>query len=115
MGFAARSGRDGSGDCRDDGVCRRGGRSPGHVHGQVGFESVRIRVIAVQHFHQVADVGRGQPERFDFGQFGVGRHVGYAIPEVGEGVVDALRAPPFLFVCRGSALDDTHNRNGLHL
>lgn len=92
--------------------CR--GRSPGHVRGQVGFEPIRVRVVAVQYFHQVADVGRGQPKRFDFGQFGVGRHVGYAIAEVGEGVVDALRAPPFFFVGCRPAFDDAHNGNGMH-
>lgn len=88
-------------------LCR--GRPSGSVRGQVGSETGRVRVVAVQHGHQVADVGRGQPERFDFGQFGVGRHVRYAVPEVGERVVDALRAPPFLFVGCVTALDHTHH------
>jgi len=86
-------------------------RPLGRVRGQVSFETVCVRVIAVQHGHQVTNVRRGQPERFDFRQFGVGRHVGYAVPEVGERVVDALRPSPFLLVGRVPALDDAHNRN----
>lgn len=86
----------------------RGGRPPGRVRGQISFETVRVRVVAVQHGHQVTDVGRGQPKRFDLGQFRVGRHVGYTVPEIGERVVDALRAPPFLFVGRVPALDHAH-------
>jgi len=86
-------------------------RPPGRVRGQVGLETVRVRVVAVQHGHQVTNVRRGQPERFNFRQFGVGRHVGYAVPEVGERVVDALRPSPFLLVGRVPALDDAHNRH----
>lgn len=81
------------------------------MRGQVGSKAVRFRVVAVQHGHQVADVGRGQPERFDLRQLGVGRHVGYAIPEVGERVVDALRPAPFLLVGRVPALDHAHHRH----
>lgn len=89
--------------------CSAGRRPPGRVRGQVGLKPVRARVVRVQHGHQIPDVGRGQPERFDLGQLGVGRHVRYAVPEVGKRVVDALRPPPFLFVGR-TALDNPHNR-----
>jgi len=94
-------------------VCRLQ-RPLGRVCGQVSSETVRVWVVAVQDGHQVTDVGRGQPERFDFRQFCVRRHIGYAIPEVGERVVDALRPPPFLFVGRVPALDDAHHRHRRH-
>lgn len=64
-----------------------------------------VALVAVQDGHEVADVARGQPQGLDLGELGVGRHVGYAVPQVGEGVVYALGASPLLLIRGVPALD----------
>lgn len=60
--------------------------------------------ILVQDVHQVGDVAGGQPQRLDLGQLGVGRYVGYTLPQLRKGRVNALGPPPLLTVGRGSPL-----------
>ncbi|MPC61524.1 hypothetical protein E2C01_055596 [Portunus trituberculatus] len=72
----------------------------GRREGSRGRRRGRGTVVAVQHLHEVGDVGGGEAQRLDLGQLGVGGHVGDALPQLREGVVDALRAPPLLLVGR---------------
>lgn len=60
--------------------------------------------VLVQDVHQVGDVAGGQPQSLDLGQLGVGRDVGDTLPQLCEGRVDALGAPPLLSVGRRSPL-----------
>lgn len=73
---------------------------------ELGLEGLRVAVLSVlvQDVHQVGDVARGQPQRLDLGQLGVGGHVGDALAQLGEGRVDALRPPPLLAVGGGPPL-----------
>lgn len=70
------------------------------------LEGLRLAVLVIlgQQIHEVGDVAGGQAQCLDFGEFGVGRHVGDALPQLGEGAVDALSPAPLLAVGGASAL-----------
>ena len=82
-----------------------GGASEFGAEGDVGG-----RVAGVEDGHQVGDVGRSQSQRFDFGQLGVGRHVGDAVAQFGEGIVDRLRPAALLLVGRVATFHHPHSR-----
>jgi len=74
-------------------------RLPPAIGEDLGAESLRLlSLVALEDRHQVADVGRRQPQGLDLGQLGIHGHVRDAIPEIGEGVVYALSTSPFFFI-----------------
>lgn len=74
----------------------------------LGLEALRLPGVFGQHVHQVGDVTGRQAERLDFGQFGVGGHVGDALPQLRERAVDALRPAALLLRPGGSSLAGQH-------
>ena len=72
-----------------------------------------LALVAVEDRHQISNVTRGQPQRLDLGQFSVGWHVGNAVPQVGEGVVDALRASSLLLIGSVASLGPHDQADGL--
>jgi len=66
---------------------------------------LRDWVVFAEYVHQVGDVAGRESERFDLGQFRVGRNVWNAASERGERRVDAMRSTSFLAVGAYSLLD----------
>lgn len=87
---------------------------PPAVGENLGAESLRLfPFVALEDSHQVSDVRRGQPQSLDLREFGVGRNVRDAVPQIGEGVVYALRATAFLLVRGVSPLRSDRNATAL--
>lgn len=71
-------------------------------------------LVAVQDGHEVADVARREPQGLDLREFGVGRHIGYAIPQIGKGVVYTLGASPLLLIGCVATFNRPDNHTILH-
>lgn len=63
-----------------------------------------MRTALFQDLAQVAYVVDGQPQRLDFGQFGIGRNVRNSISKQRKGRVDGHRSLALLFIARISLL-----------
>lgn len=75
------------------------------VRENLSAEGLRFfALVAFQNSHEVPDVGCRQPQGLDLRELRVCGDVRYAISQIGEGVVYALRASSFLFVRGVSSL-----------